>query len=78
MAYIGNLLIYPFGGGGACKAKSKRGDLQILFKLIFKYLRGGQCPPLTGPGGGTAPIAPPLYPPLVYRLFSMIYDTLYI
>ena len=37
MAYIGNLLIYPFGGGGgACKAKSKRGDLQILFKLIFK------------------------------------------
>ena len=32
--------IYLFGGvgggGGAHKAKSKRGGLQILFKLIFK------------------------------------------
>ena len=35
------LAIYKYisfwwGGGGARKAKSKRGGLQILFKLIFK------------------------------------------
>ena len=29
------------------------------------YPRGGQCPPLRGSGGGIAPFAPPLKPPLI-------------
>ena len=51
-------------------AKRLRGG-QSLRGGQGNYPRGGQCPPLRGSGGGIAPFAPPLKPPLFLMTRTM-------
>ena len=39
--------------------------------LFILDSQGGAMPPLTGPGGGIAPVAPPLWPPLHTNILSL-------